>query len=203
MTPLCTRRLLLRELQQADLPAVARLLQNETAMYAYKHAFTDADVQAWLDRQRRRYAAHGFGLWAVVLRETGTVIGQAGLTYQPYLDTQVLEVGYLLEPAYWRRGLRHGGGAGLPRLCLRLSWRGQSLLHHQIRQRPFHPRRGAPGHDAGGGVYRPVFQRRAAACSLLRPAGGRRRLLFCREYATLNMPQDAARAGTPAPLELS
>ena len=104
MTPLCTRRLLLRELQQADLPAVARLLQNETAMYAYKHAFTDADVQAWLDRQRRRYAAHGFGLWAVVLRETGAVIGQAELTYQPYLDTQVLEVGYLLEPAYWRRG---------------------------------------------------------------------------------------------------
>lgn len=104
MTPLCTRRLLLRELRQADLPAVSRLLQNETAMYAYKHAFTDADVQAWLDRQRRRYAAHGFGLWAVVLRETGAVIGQAGLTYQPYLDTQVLEVGYLLEPAYWRRG---------------------------------------------------------------------------------------------------
>ena len=63
MTSLCTRRLLLRELRQADLPAVARLLQNETAMYAYKHAFTDADVQAWLDRQRRRYAAHGFGLW--------------------------------------------------------------------------------------------------------------------------------------------
>ena len=184
MTPLCTRRLLLRELQQADLPAVSRLLQNETAMYAYKHAFTDADVQAWLDRQRRRYAAHGFGLWAVVLRETGAVIGQAGAG--------------LLAPR-----LRHGGGAGLPRLCLRLSWRGQSLLHHQIRQRPFHPRRGAPGHDAGGGVYRPVFQRRAAACSLLRPAGGRRRLLFCREYATLNMPQDAARAGTPAPLELS
>ena len=100
MTSLCTRRLLLRELRQADLPAVARLLQNETAMYAYKHAFTDADVQAWLDRQRRRYAAHGFGLWAVVLRETGAVIGQAGLTDQPYLDTQVLEVGYLLEPAY-------------------------------------------------------------------------------------------------------
>lgn len=104
MTPLCTRRLLLRELQQADLPAVARLLQNETAMYAYNHVFTDKDVQAWLDRQRGRYAAHGFGLWAVVLRETGAVIGQAGLTYQPYLHTQVLEVGYLLEPAYWHRG---------------------------------------------------------------------------------------------------
>lgn len=31
------------------------------------------------------------------------MIGQAGLTDQPYLDTQVLEVGYLLEPVHWRR----------------------------------------------------------------------------------------------------
>ena len=45
-------------------------------MYAYEHAFSDAEVNSWLERQLKRYVTDGFGLWAVLLKETGSMIGQ-------------------------------------------------------------------------------------------------------------------------------
>lgn len=99
-----TERLYLREMTQADLPALCLILQDETTMYAYEGAFSDAEAQEWLDRQLSRYQAWGFGLWAVILKETDEMIGQCGLTMQPWKDAQVLEIGYLLNRVYWRQG---------------------------------------------------------------------------------------------------
>lgn len=101
---LSTPRLSLREMTAADYPALCRTLQDPEAMYAYAHAFSDEEVQAWLDRQLDRYRKDGFGLWAVVLRETGAWIGQCGLTWQDWAGERVLEVGYLFERAHWHHG---------------------------------------------------------------------------------------------------
>ena len=46
----------------------------------------------------------GFGLWAGILKETGEMIGQCGLTMQPWKDEEVLEIGYLFRRQYWPRG---------------------------------------------------------------------------------------------------
>ena len=73
-------------------------------MYAYEGAFSDAETQAWLDRMLARYAKDGFGLWAVCLKETGEMIGQAGITLQPVEGEEVPEIGYLLNRAHWHRG---------------------------------------------------------------------------------------------------
>lgn len=99
-----TKRLLLREMTQDDLPALQGILQDEETMYAYNGAFDEAETQAWLDRQLSRYAQYGFGLWAVVLKESGGVIGQCGLTMQPWRGDEVLEVGYLFNRAFWHHG---------------------------------------------------------------------------------------------------
>ena len=99
-----TRRLYLRRLEESDFAALCRTLQDEQAMYAYEGAFSDEEVQDWLDRQLLRYQAHDFGLWAVILKETGELIGQCGLTMQPWNGKQVLEIGYLFERAHWHRG---------------------------------------------------------------------------------------------------
>ena len=92
-----TERLSLRELTQDDYPALCRILQDERVMYAYEGAFSDAEVQEWLDRQLARYKKWGFGLWAAVLKETGEVIGQCGLTMQLWKEREVLEIGYLFR----------------------------------------------------------------------------------------------------------
>lgn len=99
-----TKRLVLREMTQADYDDLAKILQDEKVMYAYKGAFSDAEVQAWLDNQRRRYQEDGFGLWAVELKGSAEMIGQCGLTLQDYHDERVIEVGYLFRKEFWHRG---------------------------------------------------------------------------------------------------
>ncbi len=57
-----TERLYLREINQEDFNSLCKILQDETAMYAYEGAFSDKEVQEWLDRQISRYKKWNFGL---------------------------------------------------------------------------------------------------------------------------------------------
>lgn len=72
MLKFSTERLYLREMTQNDFPALSRILRDPEVMYAYEGAFTEAETQAWLDNQFRRYAETGMGLWAVcsIIRDT-------------------------------------------------------------------------------------------------------------------------------------
>ena len=99
-----TERLVLRRMEQSDFESLCAILQDPAVMYAYEGAFTDEEVQEWLDRQLARYAQWEFGLWAMVLRQTGEMIGQGGLTMQPWKQQQVLEIGYLLRHSAWHHG---------------------------------------------------------------------------------------------------
>ncbi len=99
-----TERLYLREMEQSDFDSLCKILKDEETMYAYEGAFNDTEVQEWLDRQIARYQKYGFGLWAAVLKESGKMIGQCGLTMQPWKDKELLEIGYLFQREYWHRG---------------------------------------------------------------------------------------------------
>ena len=99
-----TERLYLREMNQADFKSLCKILKDEETMAAYEGAFHDSEVQEWLDRQISRYQRWGFGLWAVILKETDEMIGQCGLTMQPWKDKEVLEIGYLFERLHWHQG---------------------------------------------------------------------------------------------------
>lgn len=104
MTICETPRLVLRRLTDNDYPALCKILQDEQVMYAWEHAFSDEEVRQWLQNQQARYREYGVGLWAAVLRRSGEVIGQCGITYQDYRGTRVPEVGYLFQKAYWHCG---------------------------------------------------------------------------------------------------
>lgn len=99
-----TERLYLREISQSDFNSLCKILQNKDVMYAYEHAFSDREVQEWLDKQTARYKKYGFGLWAVILKETNEMIGQCGLTMQEFKEREVLEIGYLFQKAFWHHG---------------------------------------------------------------------------------------------------
>jgi len=99
-----TKRMYLREMTEADFDALAAILCDEETMYAYEGAFTQAEAREWLDRQLARYREDGFGLWAVILKETGEMIGQMGITWQPVENERVPEIGYLFNRAYWHNG---------------------------------------------------------------------------------------------------
>jgi len=99
-----TPRLILREMTQEDYPALAAILQDEQTMYAYNGAFSDEETQEWLDKNLKRYAEDGFGLWAVILKSSGEMIGDCGITWQEVEGERVPEIGYHLNRTYWHNG---------------------------------------------------------------------------------------------------
>ena len=103
-TILTTERLYLREMTNADFPLLCRHLQDEEVMYAYEHAYSDAEIWEGIDTQLQRYKEHGFGVWAVILKENGELIGQCGLSMQPCDNREVLEIGYIFQKKYWHKG---------------------------------------------------------------------------------------------------
>ena len=48
------------------------------------------------------YVPHGFGLYIVTLRESGTAIGICGLVRREGLDDA--DIGFAYQPAYWGQG---------------------------------------------------------------------------------------------------
>lgn len=99
-----TPRLLLREMDISDMDSLRMILQDEKVMYAYSGAFDERETAMWMQKQLQRYKDFGFGLWAVVLKESGEMIGQCGITMQEYNDMMVPEVGYLLAYKHWHKG---------------------------------------------------------------------------------------------------
>ena len=99
-----TPRLMLREMTPADRPDLCMILQDKEVMYAYNGPFSDEEVNGWLERQTGRYREWGYGLWAVVLKQTGEMIGQCGVTRQLWNGEEMLEVGYLFRHSHWHQG---------------------------------------------------------------------------------------------------
>lgn len=99
-----TERLILRKMDNGDYSALCKILQDEDVMYAYEHAFSDDEVDEWLKKQLVRYETDGIGLWVVVLKENGEVIGQCGLTKQLWWGENIVEVGYLFRKDFWHKG---------------------------------------------------------------------------------------------------
>lgn len=110
-----TERLYLREMTFEDKKDLSEMLQDPKVMYAYEHEFSDMDVQIWLERQIARYHKDGFGLWAIILKETDEMIGQAGLTIQKCMEEEVLEIGYLLKKRFMHHGYAKEAAEGCKR----------------------------------------------------------------------------------------
>ena len=99
-----TRRLILREMTQDDFPSLCAIFTDAQTMQYYPGVFDEARVRRWIAVNQERYATFGFGLWAVVLRETGEVIGDCGVTMQSIHGIIRPEIGYHIGRAWQRQG---------------------------------------------------------------------------------------------------
>lgn len=127
-----TERLYLRELTQSDYRDLCEILQDEITMAAYAHAFSGAEVQEWLDRQLARYRSDGFGLWAIILKVTNELVGQAGITMQDCVGDLVPEIGYLLKRAHWHNGYAAEAAVGCKRYAFEVL--GMNKIYSIIRE---------------------------------------------------------------------
>lgn len=71
-------------------------------------------MRKWINRQLIRYRKDGFGYFAVILKESGALIGQAGLMNSTLNGNETVELGYILDNTYWHNGY----GTEAARACL-------------------------------------------------------------------------------------
>jgi ribosomal-protein-alanine N-acetyltransferase len=102
-----TPRLIIREFTLDDAPAVLHFNTPEQVSFYTGDAgmctiLTDAEniiTNIWLVE----YQQYGFGRWAVVLKQTNTVIGFCGFKNETRINA--IDIGYRLHPDYWGIGL--------------------------------------------------------------------------------------------------
>lgn len=113
-----TPRLILREYQPGDRPALHAFLQNPRVMYAWEHGFSEQEADEWIARNLTRYQKDGYGHLAAVDRETGGIVGSIGLLSAEIEGTPCIEIGWILDEAYWGKGYAFEGG----RACLQYAF---------------------------------------------------------------------------------
>jgi RimJ/RimL family protein N-acetyltransferase len=96
-----TERLVLRPLTVADLDLFMAMHDAPEVIETMGSFSPDASVER-LERNEREWREHGYGLVALIERETGQFVGRSGLKYWPQFDET--EVGWVLHPGFWGRG---------------------------------------------------------------------------------------------------
>lgn len=100
-----TKRLILREMTPNDVDDLLKILSDPEAMQFYPQPFDRQMTQAWIERNIQRYARHGFGLWALISKENGELIGDCGLVVQEVDGVEEVEIGYHIRRNLWGKGL--------------------------------------------------------------------------------------------------
>ena len=113
-----TNRLILRELIPDDYHALYAVLADSDIMEHYPYQFDEARVRNWITRNMERYENDGFGLWAVVLKETGEMIGDCGITLQNIHGQMLPEIGYHIRADHQRKGYASEAAAA----CIRYAF---------------------------------------------------------------------------------
>lgn len=101
--PLCTARLALRPFEMADVEAAHRVYGDPEVMRYVAHGepWSRTETEQALQGYRAHQAAHGYAFWAVIERESGELIGDAGLERTAH----GVELGYTLARSCWGRCL--------------------------------------------------------------------------------------------------
>ena len=100
-----TKRLIIREMTDDDFFALQKVISDPENMKYYAKPYDDHGVQRWIDWCKNSYLENGFGLWAVVLKESGEMIGDCGVSMQYIDDEWKPEIGYHLRKDYHRQGI--------------------------------------------------------------------------------------------------
>jgi RimJ/RimL family protein N-acetyltransferase len=103
-----TERLRLREFRPSDAEDFYRIYTDAETMRFQGDLLENYSVEVeryYIGKHiEKYYAAFGFGLWAVILKENNRLIGRCGLLRQPVEGGEETEVSYLIEREFWNQG---------------------------------------------------------------------------------------------------
>lgn len=99
-----TARLRLREFRPDDANALEPVLGDPVAMQYYPAPYDRAGIEDWIRRNLARYADSGFGLWAMLLKGSGELIGDCGCFVREIDEQFEFELGWHVRRDSWGRG---------------------------------------------------------------------------------------------------
>jgi RimJ/RimL family protein N-acetyltransferase len=109
--PIITDRLLLRRWRESDREPFRSLNADPRVMEFFPALLTPEETDAGIARVQNHFDRHGFGFYAVELRESETFIGFVGLNIPsfeaPFMPA--VEIGWRLAFDFWGRGLATEG----------------------------------------------------------------------------------------------
>jgi RimJ/RimL family protein N-acetyltransferase len=108
-----TSRLTLRGFRPADRDPFVTMNADPEVMAFMSRRLDPAASEAFLGRIRARWAADGFGIWAIERQGDGTFLGFAGLSEPgfPAAFAPAIEVGWRLARPAWGHGYATEAGA--------------------------------------------------------------------------------------------
>ena len=100
-----TPRLWLRTMQADDFDALLEVFTDPKVMASFGgELFTPAQMQAWLNRNLEHQAEFGYGLFSVIRKADGLLIGDCGLEQMVIEGHPAAELGYDLRSDVWNQG---------------------------------------------------------------------------------------------------
>jgi 16S rRNA (cytosine1402-N4)-methyltransferase len=98
-----TEHLILRPMLETDFDGLHLIFTDPNVMGAFQHEpFTREQMQRWLQRNLDHQHEFGYGLFSVLLKEAGELIGDCGLEQMD--DLHAAELGYDFRSDFWNRG---------------------------------------------------------------------------------------------------
>ncbi|CQR54606.1 GNAT family N-acetyltransferase [Paenibacillus riograndensis] len=125
-----TARLNIRKYTDEDTAALSAILSDPLTMAFWPAPFTSRQTEEWIERNIQSYLTQGFGRWAVELKETGRLIGDAGIIKLELNGRVENDLGYIIHSDYWRQGYAYEAAKsilnyaiqelGLDRICINM-----------------------------------------------------------------------------------
>jgi RimJ/RimL family protein N-acetyltransferase len=101
-----TGRLILRKMREDDLEDLLRIFTDPNVMASFGgNLFTHDQMQSWLQRNLDHQDRYGYGLFSVIYKPEGLLVGDCGLEHMEVEGALETELGYDFRSDYWNRGL--------------------------------------------------------------------------------------------------
>ncbi len=125
-----TARLNIRKHTDEDTAALFAILSDPLTMAFWPAPFTFKQTEGWIERNIQSYRTQGFGRWAVELKDTGQLIGDAGIMKSELNGRVENDLGYIIHSNYWRQGYAYEAAKsilsyavqelGMDRICINM-----------------------------------------------------------------------------------
>ena len=99
-----TDRLILRKVSLDDFDALFEMYSDPETMRHYPKPYSEERMREWILWNIQNYHDHGFGIWVLILKQNGKLIGDCGITIQNIRGQMLPEIGYHIHKDYWRQG---------------------------------------------------------------------------------------------------